>query len=51
MSYQSLLDQTVAGRRLSPTDAEMLLREAPWTALAEAAHAVRLRMNDPETVG
>ena len=46
-----LLDEIVAGRRLQDAEAVSLLSDAPWTALVEAAHAVRLRKNDPERVG
>lgn len=51
MSYFSLLDQVVAGRRLEVSQAVELLRDAPWTALVQAAHAVRLAKNTPSAVG
>lgn len=51
MRYLSLLDQAVAGQRLNQDDAEYLLREAPWTALVQAAHTVRLQKNAPAHVG
>lgn len=51
MSFLPLLNAIVAGRRMTPAEAETLLRDAPWTALVEAAHAVRLQKNAPDSVG
>lgn len=51
MTYSSILDAVVQGKRLSVTDAESLFCDAPWTALVQAAHTVRLQKNAPQHVG
>jgi len=50
MRETQILDQVVAGERLSIEDALFLLKEGRWTRMVEAAHAVRNRMNDPKVV-
>jgi cyclic dehypoxanthinyl futalosine synthase len=45
---QQILDDAVAGRRISAGDAHTLLREGDLLDLGMAAHEVRNRFNDPE---
>jgi len=45
---QQILDDAVAGRRISAGDAHTLLLEGELIDLGMAAHEVRCRLNDPE---
>ena len=46
-----LLQKAVNGNRLSPAEALDILKNAPWTEVAEAGDAVRKRMNPGNRVG
>lgn len=46
-----LLQKAVNGTRLSPAEALDILKNAPWTEIAQAADAVRKRMNPGNRVG
>ena len=46
-----LLQKAVNGTRLSPAEALDILKNAPWTEVAEAGDAVRKRMNPGNRVG
>ena len=46
-----LLQKAVNGTRLTPAEALDLLKNAPWTEVAEAGDAVRRRMNPGNKVG
>lgn len=45
-----LLDEVSNGRRMSSDECLFLLQEGQWTDIAAAAHQVRLRRHEPETV-
>lgn len=47
----SLLQKAVNGTRLSPAEALDILKNAPWTEVAEAGDAVRKRLNPGNRVG
>ena len=47
----SLLQKAVDGTRLTPAEALDILKNAPWTEIAQAADAVRKRMNPGNRVG
>ena len=47
----SILLKSVQGERISPAEALELLKNAPWTEVAEAANAVRRRMHPENKVG
>ena len=46
-----LLQKAVNGTRLSPAEALDILKNVPWTEIAQAADAVRKRMNPGNRVG
>ena len=46
-----ILQKTINGNRLSPAEALNLLKNAPWTSVAEAADKVRRRMHPENKVG
>lgn len=45
------LQKTIDGNRLTPAEALDILKNAPWTSVAEAADAVRKRMHPENKVG
>ena len=47
----SILQKSVRGERISPAEALDLLKNAPWTEVAQAADAVRKRMHPDNRVG
>ena len=47
----SLLQKSVDGVRLSPAEALDILKNAPWTEVAQAANTVRHRINPGNKVG
>ena len=47
----SLLQKAVNGSRLTPAEALDILKNAPWTEVAEAGDAVRKRLNPGNRVG
>ena len=47
----TLLQKAIEGNRLSPAEALNLLKNAPWTQVAEAANSMRHRMNPGNKVG
>ena len=47
----SILQKSVQGERISPAEALDLLKNAPWTEVAQAADAVRKRMHPDNRVG
>ena len=47
----SLLQKSVDGIRLSPAEALDILKNAPWTEVAQAANSVRHRINPGNKVG
>ncbi len=47
----SLLQKAIEGNRLSPTEALDILKNAPWTEVAQAANTVRHRINPGNKVG
>ena len=47
----SLLQKAVNGTRLTPAEALDILKNAPWTEVAEAGDAVRKRLNPGNRVG
>ena len=47
----TLLQKNIEGSRLSPTEALDILKNAPWTQVAEAANIVRHRFNPGNKVG
>ena len=47
----NVLQKAVEGNRLTPTEALDILKNAPWTQVAEAANTVRHRINPGNKVG
>ena len=47
----SLLQKSIDGNRLTPSEALDLLKNAPWTEVAQAANTVRHRINPGNKVG
>lgn len=50
LGIQSILDRVLEGRRLSPSDASVLLTSPDWTSIVTAANLVRKRKHDPTIV-
>ena len=50
MKDLKIVDSVLAGNRLSYEDALYLLKEGRWTVIAEAAHAYRNQIHDPNVV-
>ncbi|MGM0424113.1 MAG: cyclic dehypoxanthinyl futalosine synthase [Thermodesulfobacteriota bacterium] len=49
-NWQAILEQALAGQRLTPEQALLLLQEAELHQLAQAAHSIRLRHNPTPVV-